>query len=341
VTAPQPVASSGAAPAGLLRVEDLRTTFDTARGPVRAVDGVSLELDAGRTLGIVGESGSGKTVLARSVMGLLPRHGVTVAGHVWFEGQDLLRARPSDLRALWGARMGMVFQDPMTTLSPVVRIGRQITEVIRRHEDVSRHAAAERAEALLRSVGVPDPARRLRDHPHQLSGGLRQRVCIAIALACGPALLLADEPTTALDVTIQAQILTLLASEQRRRSMAMILVTHDLGVVAGRTDEVAVMYAGKVVERAPTARLFAAPRMPYTAALMASLPRLSQPSHTRLTAIQGRPPDPSAFPAGCRFAPRCPRASERCREEEPPLTDAESPGHAYACWHPLEATVPA
>ena len=319
----------------LLEVTDLRTHFLTSRGAVRAVDGVSFTLERGRTLGVVGESGSGKTVLARSIMGLLPAHNVKRDGEVVYEGRRLTGLAPSELREIWGAEISMVFQDPMTSLNPVVRIGRQITETMHFHLGLPDREARSRAVELLRSVGIPEPERRLRAYPHELSGGMRQRVTIAIALACGPKLLLADEPTTALDVTVQAQILSLLGRQQRERFMAMILVTHDLGVVAGRTDEIVVMYAGRVVERAPTTVLFSDMRMRYTQALFRSIPRITDPGHRRLQAIGGRPPDLVAPPRGCSFAPRCRYARERCHVEEPPLTDA-GPGHAYACWYPAE-----
>ncbi len=319
----------------LLEVEDLRTWFHTDAGVVRAVDGVSLRLDRGSTLGVVGESGSGKTILSRSIMGLLPRRGTERRGTVRFEGQDISGWPAARMQALWGREMAMVFQDPMTSLNPVMKVGRQITESLRFHLGQSRHEAGQTAERLLADVGIPEPARRVHEYPHQLSGGMRQRVTIAIALACGPALLFADEPTTALDVTVQAQILDLLAAQQRDRNMSMILVTHDLGVVAGRTDEIAVMYAGKIVERAPTAVLFARMKMPYTEALVQSIPRVEHPSHTRLEVIGGRPPNLMHPPPGCRFAPRCPYAQDRCREEEPPLLEAETPGHQYACWYPV------
>jgi peptide/nickel transport system ATP-binding protein len=327
--------STPASSSPLLDVVDLKTHFRTERAVVRAVDGVSFRLERGRTLGVVGESGSGKTVLSRSIMGLLPRHNVVRRGQVRFEGRDLAPLGEDDLSRIWGAEMAMVFQDPMTSLNPVVRIGRQLTEHLRLHTGISHREADQRAIELLSSVGIPEPRRRLREYPHQLSGGMRQRVMIAVALACGPKLLLADEPTTALDVTVQAQILDLLNTQQRQRHMAMILVTHDLGVVAGRTDEIAVMYAGKIVEKAPTRTLFANMRMPYTEALIRSIPRLANPSHTRLTVIPGRPPDLSRPSEGCRFAPRCPYAQDRCRSEEPPLVAAEVPGHSYACWYPV------
>ena len=319
----------------LLEVIDLRTVFRTARGAVPAVDGVSFTLDRGRTLGVVGESGSGKTVLSRSIMGLLPRANVVRSGQVLFEGRDLVQAKNDELAHIWGADIGMVFQDPMTSLNPVVRIGRQITESLRHHLHLDKDEAKQTAVALLTSVGIPEPERRLRQYPFELSGGLRQRVMIAIALACGPKLLLADEPTTALDVTVQAQILDLLQDMQRDRYMAMILVTHDLGVVANRADEIAVMYAGKVVEKAPTKTLFTEMRMPYTEALLRSIPKLEDRSHTVLEAIEGRPPDLTRLPKGCRFAARCPYAQDKCVDNEPPLRPAESPGHWFACWFPV------
>src|SRR2546421_5511861 len=267
-------------------------------------------------------------------MGLLPKKHVIREGSIKFEGREIGSASTKEMRHIWGSQMAMIFQDPMTSLNPVMKVGRQITESLLYHLDISRTYAAELAEALLTSVGIPEPKRRLGEYPHQLSGGLRQRVMIAIALACGPKLLFADEPTTALDVTVQAQILDLLQEQQRERFMAMILVTRDLGVVAGRTDEIAVMYAGKIVERAPTRTLFAEMRMPYTEALLKSIPRIEYPSHTRLLAITGRPPDLVAPPPGCNFAPRCPYAQERCHVEEPPLLPAETPGHEFACWYP-------
>ena len=253
----------------LLEVEDLHTSFRTGRGLVRAVDGVSFTLARGRTLGVVGESGSGKTVLSRSIMGLVPGTNVERSGTVRFSGHDITAMSHDELREVWGMQIALVFQDPMTALNPVVRIGRQITESLRLRAGLDRKGAYETSVALLRSVGIPAPEQRLRNYPHELSGGMRQRVMIAIALACGPKLLLADEPTTGLDVTVQAQILDLLAAQQRERHMGMILVTHDLGVVANRTDDIVVMYAGRVVEQAPTAELFAHTRMPYTEALLA------------------------------------------------------------------------
>jgi peptide/nickel transport system ATP-binding protein len=326
---------TGDSSARLLEVRDLKTHFLTERGRVRAVDGVTFSLERGRTLGIVGESGSGKTILSRSIMGLLPRHNVHRDGQVIYEGTDITDFGADRMRNVWGSEMAMVFQDPMTSLNPVMRVGKQITESLRFHLDMEKDEAHDTAIALLASVGIPEPAQRVREYPHQLSGGMRQRVTIAIALACGPKLLFADEPTTALDVTVQAQILNLLKRQQTERHMAMILVTHDLGVVAGRTDEIAVMYAGQIVEKAPTATLFSSMRMPYTEALLNSIPKLDQASHTKLEIIGGRPPDLINPPKGCNFAPRCKYAQPKCHDEEPPLTEAETPGHAYRCFYPV------
>ncbi|MGQ0803691.1 MAG: ABC transporter ATP-binding protein [Actinomycetota bacterium] len=319
----------------LLEVADVKTHFRTGRGLVRAVDGVSFSLERGRTLGIVGESGSGKTVLSRSIMGLLPRKNVIREGSVRFEDREIGNLGPDEMRNIWGSQMGMVFQDPMTALNPVMRVGKQITESLLYHLDISSSYANELALALLASVGIPEPQRRLREYPHQLSGGMRQRVMIAIALACGPKLLFADEPTTALDVTVQAQILDLLKAQQSERFMAMILVTHDLGVVAGRADEIAVMYAGQVVEKGPARVLFTDMKMPYTEALLESIPKIDDKSHTRLRVIGGRPPALINPPKGCRFAPRCPYAQAKCVEEQPPLLPASTPGHEFRCWFPV------
>ena len=330
--------ATGAPDAGteLLKVVDLKTHFRTERGTVRAVDGVSLSLAQGRTLGVVGESGSGKTILSRSIMGLLPSRNVVRDGHIFYEGSDIVGYSQNDMRRVWGSEMAMVFQDPMTSLNPVMKIGRQITESLIHHLSMDKNEATETALALLQSVGIPEPQQRLEEYPHQLSGGMRQRVTIAIALACGPKILFADEPTTALDVTVQAQILNLLQKQQTERHMAMILVTHDLGVVAGRTDDIAVMYAGKIVEQAPTSVLFDKMKMPYTEALVSSIPKLANPSHTRLAIISGRPPDLVNPPRGCNFGPRCNYVQDKCREEEPPLVAAETPGHFYRCWFPVD-----
>jgi len=319
----------------LLVVDDLHTAFRTPRGTVRAVDGVSFEVSEGRTLGIVGESGSGKTVLSRSIMGLLPPRDVLRSGTVHFGGHELSAMSETQLRTVWGAELSMIFQDPMTALNPVKRIGTQISESLLLHLDMDKKEARATAIELLRSVGIPSPEERVRWYPFQLSGGMRQRVMIAIALACAPRLVLADEPTTGLDVTVQSQILDLLAELQRERHMAVILVTHDLGVVATRADEIIVMYAGRIVERAPTRTLFRDTKMPYTRALMDSIPRLADPSGARLDAIAGRPPDLVHPPSGCRFAPRCPYARDKCREQDPPLRTVGSPDHVFACWYPL------
>jgi peptide/nickel transport system ATP-binding protein len=327
--------SASAADGPLLAVDDLRTEFVVPAGVVRAVDGVSLTLERGQTLGVVGESGSGKTVLSRSIMRLNVAGNARSSGSVRYDGVELLDKSPAEMRQLWGVELAMIFQDPMTSLNPVVKIGRQLTEHLRFHLDLSKSEARATAIELLRSVRIPEPAERFDSYPHQLSGGMRQRVCIAIALACGPKVLFADEPTTALDVTVQHQILNLLRQQQQERFMSMVLVTHDLGVVAGRTDEIAVMYAGRIVEMAPTRVLFSRMKMPYTEALLRSIPRMEQPKHTRLSAIAGRPPDLINPPAGCTFSPRCPYAQDRCHQEEPPLVAAETPGHVYRCWYPV------
>ena len=314
-------------------------SFATSRGQLQAVQGVSFTLAQGKTLGIVGESGSGKTVLSRAIMGLLPRASTTQTGSVRYDGTEILNAPNDELRELWSTHIAMVFQDPMTSLNPVQKIGNQITEPLRIHLKLPKDEAKETALSLLMQVGIPSPVERYDAYPAQLSGGMRQRVMIAIALACAPRLLMADEPTTGLDVTVQAQILDLLSQLQRERDMAMILVTHDLGVVATRTDDIMVMYAGNIVEKAPTDVLFKSMAMPYTEALLKSTPRIANPSHTRLTAIEGRPPDLLHPPAGCPFSPRCPYAQDKCLKEKPPLVEA-SPGHSYACWYPLTAPEP-
>jgi peptide/nickel transport system ATP-binding protein len=329
---PQPTAGQRRRP--LLAVRGLSTHISSPRGPVHGVDAVSYTVRAGESLGIVGESGSGKSMLCRSVMGLAPAHARTW-GRADFDGIDLLSAGPRRLRRIRGAEVAMVLQNPTAALNPVLRVGRQITETLRAHCDHSRKEAREKAVDLLRQVGVPAPEQRVRSYPHQLSGGMRQRVCIAIAVAASPRLLFADEPTTALDVTIQRQVLDLLASLRARHGMATVLVSHDLSLVAGRTDRVLVMYGGRVVESGPTRRLFAAARHPYTAALLASVPRLDAPSHERLTEIPGHPVDVVAPAPGCRFAARCPRATRRCLREDPVLTPQADPGHEVACFHPV------
>jgi peptide/nickel transport system ATP-binding protein len=320
----------------LLEVKQLVTHFRTPRGIVRAVDGVSFTLEAGQMLGVVGESGSGKTVLSRSILGLTPKGSVANrGGQILFQGDDLRAMDERQLRAVRGRGISMIFQDPMTALNPVMKVGQQISEPLRFHYGLSKRVATNQAIELLGQVGIPSPHRRVDEYPGQLSGGMRQRVMIAIALSCEPRLLIADEPTTALDVTVQAQILDLLQKLQQEREMAIILISHDLNVVGGRADEIAVMYAGKIVERAGARDLFSSARMPYTHALLQSSPRLADPSHTRLQVIPGRPPDLVDPPPGCRFHPRCPRAGQRCTTEPPPLIPDVDFDHVYACWYPV------
>ncbi|WP_431285692.1 ABC transporter ATP-binding protein [Humitalea sp. 24SJ18S-53] len=300
------------------------------KGAVRLVEEVSLFVDAGETLAVVGESGSGKTVTFTSALGLLPRPGRVIAGQAMLEGIDLLSLAPEQLRRMRGARIGMVFQDPLTGLNPVFRVGDQIAEVLRAHLPIGRREARERAVALLARVQIPDPGRRVDDYPHQFSGGMRQRVLIAMAIALGPRVLIADEPTTALDVTVQAQVLDLLGELREADRMAMVLITHDLGVVARQADRVAVMYAGRVVETGTVDEVFRAPRHPYTISLFRSIPDLEAPAGTMLAAIAGSPPDPSRRPQGCGFAPRCFAVADAagCRTERPVL---RGQGHAAAC----------
>jgi peptide/nickel transport system ATP-binding protein len=328
------VATTNPGSTPLLQVENLQTQFRTGRGLLRAVDGVSFTLDRGETIGIVGESGSGKSVLVRSIMNLLPRTA-SVEGRVVFEGTDVRKLPKAERKHFWGPQMAMVFQDPMTSLNPVKKIGRQLTDPLRYHLHLSRDAARKRALELLDLVRIPEAGRRLGQYPHELSGGMRQRVIIAIALSCNPKLLIADEPTTALDVTVQKQILDLLASLQRDLDMAMILITHDLGVVAGRAKRIAVMYGGQIVETADTRSLFSSMRHPYTEALLKSIPRIEQPSHTRLEAIAGRPPDMVRPPKGCRFAPRCRYAQASCIDSPPELVPGPQPGHRFRCFYPV------
>ncbi|MEQ6900923.1 ABC transporter ATP-binding protein [Nocardioides sp. YIM 152588] len=328
--------------APVLEVEDLHTRFTTPRGVVRAVDGVSLSLAPGETLGLVGESGSGKSVLGRTLMGLIAGGPTTeVTGTVRIGGQAVHELTAKQRRRLWGPEIAMVFQDPMTSLNPVRRIGVHLTDPLRLHLGLGRREARERAAELLDRVGIPEPRRRLDQYPHELSGGMRQRVMIAVALSCDPSVLVADEPTTALDVTVQKQILDLLAGIAAERRMATILISHDLGAVEGRTDRVAVMYAGRIVEKAPTKDLFAAPHHPYAEALIGSVPALSAAPHTVLRAIDGTPPDMANPPDGCRFAPRCGRAEDRCRTEPPVLAETAI-DRTVACHFPVDgpAAVP-
>ncbi|MEN9793065.1 MAG: hypothetical protein RL330_1143 [Actinomycetota bacterium] len=318
----------------LLEVTDLTTTFQTPRGPLTAVNGVSLSVNKGQTYGLVGESGSGKTVFARSVLQLNVSSQAQTTGSVKFQGEELLTKSRKEMQKIWGKEISMVFQDPMTSLNPVMKVGQQVTEHIRHHLGLSASEARELGIELLRSVQIPEPEARFEAYPHECSGGMRQRISIAIALACGSKLLIADEPTTALDVTVQHQILNLLDFQRRDRDMSMVLVTHDLGVIAGRADHVAVMYAGRIVEMADTPTLFAAPKMPYTEALLRSIPRMDRPTHTRLLSIPGRPPDLVNLPEGCSFAPRCAYAQDKCLSETPPLV-THADGAKSACWIPL------
>ncbi len=319
-----------------LEIKDLRTHFFTREGVVKAVDGVSYYLNQGETLGLVGESGCGKSVSALSIMRLIPDPpGRIVGGSIMFENKDLTAMPEKELRKIRGNAISMIFQDPMTSLNPVLRIGEQMTESIELHLKLDRKAAVERAVELVDAVGIPDGRHRLRDYPHQFSGGMRQRIMIAMALSCNPRLLIADEPTTALDVTIQAQILDLLRRLQAKIGMSILLITHDLGVVAGTAKRVAVMYAGKIVEQAPTKELFAHPRHPYTLALLHSIPRLDGRAHTRLSSIPGAPPDLVDPEPGCRFAQRCTRVTEECRQQEPPLVPLGREDHLVACYRPI------
>ncbi|TXL73867.1 ABC transporter ATP-binding protein [Vineibacter terrae] len=323
----------------LLAVDDLRVAFagDDGRTTL-AVDGVGFALQRGRTLGIVGESGCGKSVTSLSIMGLLPKQSARVSGSVMFEGTDLLRAADRTLRDLRGDRLAMIFQEPMTSLNPSYTVGDQIAEAVIRHRGASPREARAHAIEMLRHVRIPSPEQRVDDYPHHLSGGMRQRAMIAMALACDPQLLIADEPTTALDVTIQAQILDLMRRLRAETGTAIILITHDLGVVAELCDDIVVMYAGQVVERAPVAALFAQPQHPYTVGLLGSIPRLDQ-RRDRLAAIDGTVPNMTAPPPGCRFARRCPFADERCRREAPPPVEVAA-GHMSRCWRaPLEHLV--
>jgi peptide/nickel transport system ATP-binding protein len=319
----------------VLRVEDLRVAFDTRDGLVQAVDGVSWAVAPGRTLGIVGESGSGKTVAALTAMGLVRGARVRVSGRVLLDGEDLLAASPERLRRLRGEAIAMVFQDPLSALHPLLRVGAQIEEAVRAHggrDRLSRAAARARAIELLEQVAIPNARRRVDAYPHELSGGMRQRAMIAMALANEPRVLIADEPTTALDVTVQRQILALLRGLRDELGMAMVLITHDLGVVAETADDVAVMYAGQIVEQAPAAELFAAPQHPYTWGLLRSMPRLDAPAGAELVPIPGRPPSLVDPPSGCRFHPRCPYVRERHRQIDPPLEPlAGAPQHRVAC----------
>ena len=316
-----------------LQIDALSVRFVTPDGELAAVNDFSLQLKAGECVGVVGESGAGKSQSFLAVMGLLAANA-KVAGHAKLAGRELLNATPEELNTIRGSRLAMIFQDPMTSLTPHMKVGEQIIESIVLHEGRSREEALRRALELLETVQVTDAARRLDQYPHELSGGMRQRVMIAIALACNPEVLIADEPTTALDVTIQAQILALLAKLKRERGMAMALITHDLGVVAGIADQVVVMYAGRIVERGPVAKVLKSPRHPYTRALLASMPRVDEAGHEPLQAIAGQPPNPRRLPSGCAFHPRCQFADALCHETRPTLTGDHTSG--VACHRPLE-----
>jgi oligopeptide transport system ATP-binding protein len=316
----------------LLDVRDLKTRFNSPEGTVHAVNGISYTLGEGETLALVGESGCGKSVSVMSLLGLIPiPPGEIVSGSAVFKGRDLIRLSDAEMEKIRGAEVGMIFQDPMTCLNPVLTIGRQISEALRSHLSMSAEQAAERTVALLESVGISDPVSRLGDYPHQFSGGMRQRVMIAMAIACNPSLLIADEPTTALDVTIQAQIVELVRRLRDQLGMAIIWITHDLGVVAGLAERVLVMYAGHIVEEGKVDEIFEAPRHPYTLALLRALPRVDRKRGDRLSSIPGSPPNLLVQPRGCPFAPRCEFAIERCHQENPELLIV-TPGHKLACW---------
>ena len=321
----------------LLEVRDLKVHFDTEDGIVHAVDGVSYKLAPGQTLGIVGESGSGKSVSSMTVMGLTRSKDARISGEILFGGRDLLQASNEDMRALRGAEIAMIFQDPLSSLHPFYKIGKQLAEAVRAHRDVSKAAALDRAAELLGLVGIADPRGRLEAFPHEMSGGMRQRVMIAMALVNDPKLLIADEPTTALDVTVQAQILELLAKLRDELDTAIVIITHDLGVVAQMADEIAVMYSGRIVERAPAAAIFNAPEHPYTWGLLRSIPRLTTPRDMELVPIPGRPPSLINRPSGCHFHPRCPYVREAHKQVDPDLVAVEGdPSHQVRCLLPSD-----
>ena len=323
--------------ANLLEVDNLTTHFETQDGVVKAVDGISYSLEEGEIVGIVGESGCGKSVHALSIMRLVASPpGKIVAGSVLFEGEDLLDISMSRMRSVRGNRIGMIFQEPMTSLNPVLSIGRQITETLELHMNMTKQQALTRAAELLAMVGIPDPERRLKDYPHQLSGGMRQRVMIAMAISCNPRLMIADEPTTALDVTIQAQVLELMRSLAIELGMSLIVITHNLGVVARYANRVIVMYAGNIVETGTAEEIYHNPRHPYTLGLLKSVPRLDEPTGGKLDPIEGLPPDLIDLPEACAFAPRCPFAIDRCLNESPTLMDVGDSAHGSACFRAAE-----
>ena len=320
----------------LLEVNDLKVRFATEDGTVRAVDGLSFKLERGKVLGIVGESGSGKSVTAMTLMGLTRGVNAAFEGEVLYKGTDLLKVSDHDMQNFRGNELGMIFQDPMTSLNPVYRIGEQIVEAIRAHENVDGRTARARAIELLRQVGIPNPDSRVNNFPHEFSGGMRQRAMIAMALSCKPSILIADEPTTALDVTIQAQIVDLIGRLKDDFDSAVIFITHDLGVIAEIADEIIVMYAGRVVEQGTKRDVFYDPQMPYTWGLLGSIPRLDRPRVERLHTIQGMPPSLINPPEGCKFRPRCPHAFEKCKEEPPLENRVETRGHLDRCWLDVE-----
>jgi peptide/nickel transport system ATP-binding protein len=323
----------------LLQVKDLQTSFFTPEGEVRAIDGVSFEIGEGKTLGLVGESGCGKSVTSLSIMRLIPSPpGKIVGGEIFYRGRDLLRLNNEEMRRIRGNEISMIFQEPMTSLNPVFTVGNQIGEAIKLHQGLGKRETRQKTIDMLRLVKIADPESRVDSYPHQLSGGMRQRVMIAMALSCNPSLLIADEPTTALDVTIQAQILELMKElQQKIGGMALLLITHDLGVVSEQADHVAIMYAGKIVERSSTRAIFNRPFHPYTVGLLNSLPGIGGLKKKRLDAIPGMVPSPLHLPSGCRFRDRCPRAQEICAQTEPPLEEKE-PGHTVACYFPHTET---
>ncbi|MFO1060920.1 MAG: ABC transporter ATP-binding protein [Dongiaceae bacterium] len=332
MTAPMPAAPPRGTTAPLLEVADLRVHIPTPRGTVEAVDGVSFALDPGEVVGVVGESGSGKSMLALSILRLLPPPGHVAGGRIALEGQDLLALPEPAMRRVRGGAVGMIFQDPSASLNPVLRVGKQIRETIEAHQRIGPAAAAQRAVEMLRAVRIAEPAQRARDYPHQYSGGMRQRVMIAIGMANRPKLLIADEPTTALDVTVQAQIMDLLGAMNVETGTAIVLITHNIALVSRFCARVLVMYAGRIVESGPTAAVFGDPRHPYTAALLRAVPRIEARSAAGLVAIEGRPPDLAAKPPGCAFAPRCARRTAQCEQEAPPAT-SPGPGREVRCWN--------
>ncbi|MBM3530975.1 MAG: ABC transporter ATP-binding protein [Alphaproteobacteria bacterium] len=319
--------------AKLLEIDGLRTQFLTSAGVIKAVDGISYDVNEGETIAIVGESGCGKSISALSILRLIPNPpGRIVGGSIRFRGRDLLQLSEEEIRNVRGRDIAMVFQEPMTSLNPVLTVGRQLTETLQQHLNMTREQANARAAELLGMVGIAEPERRLKQYPHHFSGGMRQRVMIAMALCCDPKLIIADEPTTALDVTIQAQILELMKDLTRRLGVALIVITHNLGIVARYADRVNVMYAGKIIESGPAAEIYRDPQHPYTLALLRSVPRMDQPRRARLDPVRGQPPDLSRLGDGCAFAPRCGFAVARCSRETPQLAPAGAPGHIAACW---------